>query len=153
VRPLYAVATTAIGQNVVRIYDTDKATTGSGQEPRTEIGLARGDEVSCLVWQAGTSDGPKKRKRRESSASSLAGELVCGLKSGQIVVIEQASGEIVRTLEGHSAAVNGWAVDEQGREGWSCADDGKVRAWDTRTGEGSTYLPLSPILPLPPFKD
>jgi WD40 repeat protein len=76
---------------------------------------------------------------------------VCGLESGKIVVIEQASGEVVRTLEGHSAAVNGWAADEQGRESWSCANDGKVRAWDIRTGQGSTYLSLSSLLPFPPL--
>jgi WD40 repeat protein len=152
VQPLYAVATTAIGQNVVRIYDTDKATAGSRQEPRTEIRLERGEQVSCLVWQAGASDGLKKRKRRESAASNTAGELVCGLESGKIVVIEQASGEVVRTLEGHSAAVNGWAADEQGRESWSCADDGKVRAWDIRTGQGSTYLSLSSPLPFTSFQ-
>ena len=148
-RPLYAVATTAIGQNIVRIYDTDKATTGS-QEPRTEIRLARGDEVNCLAWQqqhqqpAGTSESAKKRKRGTSSASSTVGELVCGLKSGRIIVIEQASGEIVRTLEGHSAGVNGWAPDEHGHEGWSCAEDGTIRAWDVRSGECSTY-PSPPL--------
>lgn len=132
-RPLYAVATTAIGQNVVHIYDTDKAVGGS-QEARSEIRLARGDEVSCLVWQG--SEGVKKRKRR-GSAGSMGGELVCGLKSGRICVIEQASGEIAKTLEGHGAGVNGWVVDEEG--GWSCAADGKVKCWDTRTGNCLRY--------------
>jgi len=135
-QPLYAVATTAIGQNVVRVYDTDKAVTGS-QEARSEIRLARGDEVSCLVWQGG-SGAAKKRKRKESSTNSGAGgELICGLKSGRILVIEQASGEIVRTLEGHSADVFGWVMHEEG--GWSCAADGKVRCWDPRSAACLTY--------------
>jgi WD40 repeat protein len=152
VRPLYAVATTAIGQNVVQIYDTDKATTGSSQAPRTEIRLPRSEEVSCLVWKAGASDEAKKQKRRDSAAANNTGELVCGFKSGRIVVIEQASGETVRTLDGHSAAVTGWAADEQGHESWSCANDGKLRAWDTRTGAPSTYFPPFSLLPPPPSR-
>lgn len=123
-KPLYAVATTAIGQNVIRIFDTNRPVPGA-QEVRCEVRLKRGDEVSCLAW-AGYD--VKKRKRAQSSA----GELVCGVTSGQIYVIEQASGEIVRTLEGHTARVNSWSVGED--KGWSCGGDGKVKGWDLRTG-------------------
>lgn len=80
--------------------------------------------MSCLAWS--TSDG-KKRKRVQSS-----GDLVCGLTSGRIYIIEQASGEIVKTLEGHTASVSSWVVDED--KGWSCGGDGKIKSWDPRTG-------------------
>ena len=122
-KPIYAVATTAIGQNVIRIYDTDRPV----QEARCEVRLKRGDEVSCLAWTG--ADG-KKRKRVQASVGG--GELVCGLMSGKIYVIEQASGEIVRSLEGHTAGVSDWSVDEE--KGWSCGGDGKIKGWDPRTG-------------------
>ena len=125
-KPLYAVATTAIGQNVIRIYDTDRPV----QEVRCEIRLKRDEEVSCLAW---TGYDGKKRKRVQSSA----GELVCGLISGKIHVMEQASGEIVRSLEGHTAAVTAWSVDDD--KGWSCGGDGKIKCWDPRTGSCLAY--------------
>ena len=123
-KPLYAVATTAIGQNVIRIYDTDRPVPGA-QDVRSEIRLKKSEEVSCLAWAV--YDG-KKRKRVRSNA----GELVCGLTSGWIYVIEQASGDIVRKMEGHTAAVNSWSTDED--RGWSCGGDGKIKGWDVRTG-------------------
>src|SRR5205809_7075601 len=83
-KPVYAVATTAIGQNVIRIFDTDRPVPGA-QEVRCEVRLKRGEEVSCLAW---TGYDGKKRKRVQSSA----GELVCGVTSGRIYVIEQAAG-------------------------------------------------------------
>jgi WD40 repeat protein len=54
------------------------------------------------------------------------------LKCGRIYVIESASGEIVRKVEGHAASVNGWCTDEE--RAWSCGGDGKVKCWDSRTG-------------------
>lgn len=133
-KSLYAVATTAIGQNVVRIYDTDRPV----QEIRCEVRLKRGEEVNLLAWATGY-DG-KKRKRVQQSSGG--GELVCGLSSGKIYVIEQASGEILRSLEGHSAGVNGWSVDEE--KGWSCGGDGKIKCWDPRTGSCLVYVLLAP---------
>jgi WD40 repeat protein len=129
-KPLCAVATTAIGQNVIRIFDTDRPIPGA-QEVRCEVRLKRGEEVSCLAW-AGY-DG-KKRKRAQSSA----GELVCGVMSGRIYVIEQASGEIVRTLEGHTAGVNSWSMSED--KGWSCGGDGKIKGWDLLKGSCLVYV-------------
>ena len=129
-KPLYAVATTAIGQNVIRIFDTDRPVPGA-QEIRCEVRLKRGEEVSCLAW---TEYDGKKRKRVQSSA----GELVCGVTSGRIYVIEQASGEIVRTLEGHTAGVSSWSVGKD--RGWSCGGDGKIKGWDPRTGSCLVYV-------------
>ena len=121
--PIYAVATTAIGQSVIRIYDTNRPIHGA-QEVRCEIRLKKGEEASCLAWAG--HDG-KKRKRANST-----GEFVCGLTSGRIYIIEQASGEIIKTLEGHTAIVRDWSVD-QGK-GWSCGGDGLIKCWDLRTG-------------------
>jgi WD40 repeat protein len=129
-RPLYAVATTAIGQNVIRIYDTD----ASSQEVRVEIRLKRGEEICCLAW---TGHDVKKRKRAQYSDA----QLICGLKSGKIYIIEQATGEIVRSLEGHTAAVNDWSVDQD--RGWSCGGDGKIKCWDPKTGSCLTYKILA----------
>src|SRR5271155_2534404 len=91
-KPLYAVATTAIGQNVLRLYDTDRPIPGA-QQVRCEIRLQRGEQVSYLAW---TGYDGKKRKRVQSTG----GDLICGLTSGRIYIIDQASGEIVKTLEG-----------------------------------------------------
>jgi len=129
-RPLYAVATTAIGQNVVRIYDTDRPVHGA-LEARCEVRLKREEEASCLAWTGGKG---KKRKRVPSD-----GEFVCGLTSGRIYVVEQASGEIVRTLEGHTAAVTDWSVDQE--RGWSCAGDGLIKCWDPQTGSCLMWPP------------
>jgi WD40 repeat protein len=120
-KPLYSVATTAVGQNVVRIFDVRAGVA----EPRCEVRLKKGEEVSCLAWRGGD----KKRKRRQSMGED---GLLCGLKSGRIYVIEPASGEIVRKVEGHAASVNGWCTDEE--RAWSCGGDGKVKCWDSRTG-------------------
>lgn len=128
-KPLFAAATTAIGQNVIRIYDTDRPIQGP-QEVRTEIRLKRGEEVSCLRW---TGYVGKKRKR-----TNTAGELAVGMSSGRIYIIEQASGEILRTLEGHTAPVHGWTVDED--RGWSCGGDGKLVCWDVQTGSCLRYV-------------
>jgi len=121
-KPLYSVATTAVGQNVVRIFDVRAGVA----EPRCEVRLKKGEEVSCLAWRGGD----KKRKRRQSMGEDDG--LLCGLKSGRIYVIEPASGEIVRKVEGHAASVNGWCTDEE--RAWSCGSDGKVKCWDSRTG-------------------
>jgi WD40 repeat protein len=126
-KPLFVAVTTAIGQNVVRIYDT-KAFGGS-HEVRTEIRLKRGEEVSCVAW---SSLEGKKRKRVGSS-----GDLIIGLKSGGIHVIDQAVGEIVTTLDGHAAEIKGWSRLED--KGWSCALDGKIKSWDIRTGSCLLY--------------
>jgi WD40 repeat protein len=127
-KPLFAAATTAIGQNVIRIYDTDRPVRGA-QDVRAEIRLKRDEEVSCLRW-AGYEG--KKRKR-----ASTAGELVVGMTSGKIYIVEQTLGEISRTLEGHSAPVLAWTVDED--RGWSCGGDGKIKCWDVRTGSCLLY--------------
>jgi len=128
-KALFAAATSAIGQNVVRIYDTDRSVVGA-QEIRTEIRLKKGEEVSCIAW---TGYDGKKRKRVQTSS----GDLIVGLTSGRIYVIEQAIGEIVKTLEGHTAQVKGWCTHEE--KGWSCAADGKIKCWDTRTGSCLSY--------------
>lgn len=129
-KPLFAATTTAIGQNAIRIYDTDRPIQGA-QDVRTEIQLKRGDEVTCLRW-AGFEG--KKRKR-----ANTAGELVVGVKTGRIYIIEQGSGEITRTLEGHTAPVRAWTPHEDFR-GWSCGGDGKLKCWDIQTGSCLTYI-------------
>jgi len=124
-KPLYAVATTAIGQNVVRIFDLRPGVA----EPRWEVTLPQGEEVTCLAWTGGGDN--KKRKRRQSVGEE--GKLVCGLKSGRINVIESALGEIVRKMDGHAASVNACFTDGDNNF-WSCGGDGKVKCWDPTTG-------------------
>lgn len=120
----------------MRIYDTNR---GGGQlEARTEIRLKRGDEVSCVVWSG--QDGKKRKRAHSSSSLSPAGDLIIGLKSGRIYVIDQAIGEIVKSLEGHTAQVKGWSTFEE--KGWSCATDGKIKAWDIRTASCLEYKSL-----------
>jgi WD40 repeat protein len=60
------------------------------------------------------------------------------MSSGRIYIIEQASGVIMRTLEGHTAPVRGWTVDEN--RGWSCGGDGKLVCWDVQTGSCLRYV-------------
>jgi len=121
-KPLYAVASTAIGQNVIRLFDVDRPVPGA-QEARSEIRLKKNEHVSCLSW-AGFDEKGQKR-------SSSKTELVVGLSNGRIFVIDEALGEIVRTFEGHTAAVRGWTTD--GSKGWTCGNDAKLRLWDLQT--------------------
>jgi WD40 repeat protein len=121
---LFAIALTAIGQNLIRIYSTN-----TPSPEIQEIRLRKGDVVSYL--QFFDYEG-KKRKRNQ-----VTGELLCGLKSGKIIFFEQASGEITRELEGHTAPVRGWSLWEE--KAWSCAEDGKLKCWDIRTGSLLSY--------------
>jgi len=135
-KPLYAAASTAIGQNVIRIYDSDRPVPGA-QEPRSEIRLKKDEKVTCLAWAGGSVKG----KRRGSSARVEG--LVVGLSSGRIYVVEEAMGEIVKTLEGHTAAVSSWAAD--GEKGWTCGSDSKLRLWDLQADTCLQYVSwLSP---------
>jgi WD40 repeat protein len=130
-KPLYAVASTAIGQNVIRIFDSDRPVPGA-QEARSEIRLKKDEQVSCLAWAA---VGGKGRKR---GAGASKVELVVGLSSGRIYIVEEAMGEIVKTLEGHTAAVSSWAND--GEKGWTCGNDSKLRLWDLQTDTCLQYI-------------
>lgn len=139
VKPLFAVATTAIGQNVVRIYDTNRPGPGA-QEIRCEVRLKRGEEVSYLAW---TGYDGKKRKRAQATGELL----VVGLTSGRIYIVEQALGEIVKTLEGHTASVRGWSTEDD--RGWSCGGDGKIKCWEPRTGNCLLYFTPSRTMLIP----
>jgi WD40 repeat protein len=121
-KPLYAVASTAIGQNVIRIFDVDRPVPGA-QEARSEIRLKKNELVSCLSWAGFNAKGQKK--------GSSKVELVVGLSNGRIFVVEEALGEIVKTFEGHTAAVRGWTTD--GNKGWTCGNDAKLRLWDLQS--------------------
>lgn len=139
VKPLFAVATTAIGQNVVRIYDTNRPGPGA-QEIRCEVRLKRGEEVSYLAW---TGYDGKKRKRAQATGELLA----VGMTSGRIYIVEQALGEIVKTLDGHTASVRGWSTEED--RGWSCGGDGKIKCWEPRTGNCLLYFTSSKTVLIP----
>ena len=127
-KPLFAVATTAIGQHVLRIYNTERPVPGA-QEVQCEIQLKKSEKVSFITWMV--YDG-RKRKRAEETTVGGVGELVVGLTNGQIYLVEQASGEIVKTFNAHTARVRDWTVD--GQKAWTCGDDGKIKCWDPRTG-------------------
>ena len=45
------------------------------------------------------------------------------------------SGRELRTLDGHSAAVNGVAVTPDGRRAVSASEDNTLKVWDLETGE------------------
>ena len=53
--------------------------------------------------------------------------------------------ELVRTLEGHSAAVSGVAVTPDGKRAVSASDDNTLKVWDLETGRALRTLegPLS----------
>jgi WD40 repeat protein len=130
-RTLFAVVGRVIGENVVRVYDTDRGVSRGGLDARSEVRLGKGERVSCLAFLGGQEG--KKRKRVSQ------GDLIVGLTNGKLLVLDQGIGEVVRTLSAHTAEVSGWCVHED--KGWSCALDGQVKCWDYKSGSCLLYTP------------
>jgi hypothetical protein len=50
-------------------------------------------------------------------------------------ILNQAGGPLIRTLQGHSYAVNSVCVTPDGRQAVSASDDNTLKVWDLQTGE------------------
>jgi len=139
-RTLFACVGNAIGENVVRVYDTDRGVSAGALDSRSEIRLRRGERVSCLAWIVAAEGKKRKRVQQQTAAQ---GDLAVGLSNGKIHVLDQGLGEVLRTLSGHTAEVRAWVAEDN--KGWSCALDGKVKCWDYRSGSCLLYALLGMI--------
>ena len=95
-----------------------------GQEPAAVKGMA--DQVRALAWSP---DG-----RMIAAGGGTPGAF------GELVLIDAASGSVVRTLEGHRDYVYHVAFSPDGKRLASCGYDKLIRIWDTATGKPTGVL-------------
>ena len=95
-----------------------------GQEPGAVKGMA--DQVRALAWSP---DG-----RMIAAGGGTPGAF------GELVLIDAATGSVVRTLEGHRDYVYHVAFSPDGKRLASCGYDKLIRIWDTATGKPTGVL-------------
>jgi len=101
-----------------------------------------------IVWNT-LSGQPKQRLQTGSEVRGVAlskdgSRLVSGEAGGQVKVWDIASGQCVRTLAGHSQAVNSVALSEDETRAVSGGSDQKIIIWDLRAGTRLKTLEGSP---------
>jgi WD40 repeat protein/predicted Ser/Thr protein kinase len=102
------------------------------------------------VWEAGRGGfrASLRRAERDADSDPRAATDIAFSPDGQRIAIGYAdgivrllrgSGELVKTLSGHTGAIRALAFTPDGRRLVSASDDGTARAWDTRIGDESDF--------------
>ena len=94
------------------------------------------DDANACVWRV--SDFALQRKIPLTSVSSVGwsagGVIACGRTNNTISLVDPSSGTVLRTLSGHTGAVNSVAFSSDGGRLVSASADKTARIWDVASG-------------------
>ena len=134
------LATLAAAELSLRLHETDRAMHWLAEAPAER----RGWEWRYLIGQSDRSSALFDVERgviTDMTVSPNGRLLAVGTGSGGVVLLDASSGALVRTLEGHTAAVWRPTFTSDGHRLATASSDGSVRVWRTDTGRELLLLP------------